>query len=69
MDTGCASLAPARATADTMQNRLKPRMPIMKTVNGPEYSRIFTKITYRKNFDYLPEILRDRFLIDFSGVC
>ena len=50
MDTGCASFAPAMATAETMQNRLKPRMPIITTVNGPEYSRIFTTITYRKTF-------------------
>ena len=50
MDTGCAASAPAKATAETTQNKLKPRRPIIKTVNGPEYSRIFTLITYRKKF-------------------
>jgi hypothetical protein len=50
MDTGCASFAPARAIAETMQNRLKPRMPIITTVNGAEYSRIFTQITCQRTF-------------------
>jgi hypothetical protein len=49
MDTGCAAFAPARATAETIQNKLKPRLPIMTTVSGPEYSRIFTLLTYRKS--------------------
>lgn len=31
-----------KATAETTQNRLKPRIPIVRTVKGPEYSLIFT---------------------------
>jgi hypothetical protein len=45
MDTGCASSAPASATAETMQNRLRPSVPIARTVNGPLYALSFTRTT------------------------
>jgi hypothetical protein len=36
----------ARAAAETMQIRLKPSTPAPSTVRGPEYSRIFTLVTW-----------------------
>jgi hypothetical protein len=36
----------ARAAAETMQIRLNPSTPAPSTVRGPEYSRIFTLVTW-----------------------
>lgn len=36
----------ARAAAETMQIRLNPSTPAPRTVRGPEYSRIFTLVTW-----------------------
>jgi hypothetical protein len=36
------SLGFARAAAETIQNRLNPTAPAVRTVRGPEYSLIFT---------------------------
>lgn len=48
--TSCGSMAAAseafglvRARPATIQNRLNPNAPAVKTVSGPEYSRIFTR--------------------------
>jgi hypothetical protein len=45
MATGCASSAPANAMAETMQNKLNPKVPIAITVSGPEYFLNLTLVT------------------------
>ncbi len=39
----------ARAAAETMQIRLNPSTPAPMTVRGPEYSQIFTLVTWLTN--------------------
>lgn len=55
--TSCGWMAAAseawglvRARAATIQNRLNPKAPAVRTVSGPEYSRIFTRISLYKIF-------------------
>ncbi len=38
------NFGPAKAAADTIQNRLNPRIPVMRTVKGPVYSLNFTRM-------------------------
>ena len=60
METGWASSAPASATAETMQNKLNPNVPIARTVNGPEYSRTFT-LPYEISIPELMTIVSNNF--------
>jgi len=40
---------PTKAAAETMQNRLKPRIPAARTVKGPLYSLALTFLLLNKN--------------------
>jgi hypothetical protein len=40
----------ARAAAEIIQIRLNPSTPAPRTVRGPEYSRIFTLVTWPYNY-------------------
>lgn len=53
MATGCASSAPANAMAETMQNKLNPKVPMAITVNGPEYALILNLVPYQINSLFL----------------
>jgi hypothetical protein len=45
IDAALGVLGSARAAADTMQNKLNPTTPAVRTVSGPEYCLILTLVT------------------------